>query len=128
MFKIICFVVKFPYVATHKKHTCYITKWFIRWSILQKIVSDIGNGKIECYENTQLIELRENFCSIVDSKNALIESVFPNIRDNYSNHQWLFERAILAAKNVHVDEINFTKQETLLGKFISFKSIDTVTD
>jgi len=47
---------------------------------------DIGNVKIEFYENKQLIKLPENFRDIVDSSNALIESIFPYIRDNYSNH------------------------------------------
>jgi len=71
--------------------------------------------------------LPEKFCDVFDSKNALIESVFPKTRVNYSNHQWLCERVILAAKNFYVDEINFTTQETLPGELISFKSIDTVT-
>lgn len=96
--------------------------------VFSKQLLDIGNGKIGFHENTQLIKLPENFCNIVDSKNALIESVFPNIRDNYRNYQWLSERAILAAKNVDVDEINFKIQETLPGELISFKSIDTVVD
>jgi len=35
---------------------------------------------------------------------------------------------ISATKNVHVDEINFTIQETLPVELILFKSIDTMTD
>jgi len=72
---------------------------------------DIGDEKMECHENTQLIKLPENFCNIVDLKNSLIASVFPNICDNYNNHQWIGERVIFIAKNVHVDEINFTIQK-----------------
>jgi len=49
---------------------------------------------MECHENTQLVKLSDDFCNIVDSENALIESIFPNIRDSYSDHQWLRERAI----------------------------------
>jgi len=88
---------------------------------------DIGNEKNESFENSQFIKLPKNFCNIVNS-NALIESVFLNIRDNYSSHQWFCERAILAAKNVYIDEINFTIQEKLAGELISFKSINTVTN
>jgi len=96
--------------------------------IFFKQLLDIGDGKMECHENTQLNKLPHKFCNIVDSKNVLIEIVFPNICDNYSKHQWLGERAIFAAKNIHVDEINFTIQETLSGELILFKSIDTVTN
>ena len=31
-------------------------------------------------------------------KDALIESIFPDLQANYTNHAWLWERAILAAK------------------------------
>jgi hypothetical protein len=32
--------------------------------------------------------------------------IFPNIHTNYKNHDWLSERAILAAKNKDVYELN----------------------
>ncbi|GFW87942.1 ATP-dependent DNA helicase [Trichonephila clavipes] len=48
--------------------------------------------------------------------------------NNYLNHEWLSQRAILAAKNVDVDEINFQIQQLLPGDLMSFKSIDTVVD
>ena len=41
------------------------------------------------------------------------------------NHNWLNDRAILAAKNVDVDEINFQIQQLLPGDLMFFKSIDT---
>ncbi|CAB3250344.1 unnamed protein product [Arctia plantaginis] len=54
-----------------------------------------------------------------------LPSTFPDIQNNYLNHEWLSQRAILAAKNVDVDEINF---QLLPGDLMSFKSIDTVVD
>ncbi|GFU36308.1 ATP-dependent DNA helicase [Trichonephila clavipes] len=42
--------------------------------------------------------------------------------------RWNRQRAILAAKNVDVDEINFQIQQLLPGDLMSFKSIDTVVD
>jgi len=54
----------------------------------------------------------EHFCTIEDSKIAIIESLYPNIH-NYSNHQWLCEQAILAAKIVRVDKINFTIHKSI---------------
>jgi len=55
--------------------------------VFSKHFLDIGIGKIKCHENTQSIKLPEILCNTVDSKNALVESVFPNICDNYSNQQ-----------------------------------------
>ncbi|GFT39632.1 ATP-dependent DNA helicase [Trichonephila clavipes] len=88
----------------------------------------IGNGKIELQLNTQCIKLPDNFCTVVQDKNELIQSIFPDIQNNYLNHEWLSQRAILAAKNVDVDEINFQIQQLLPGDLMSFKSIDTVVD
>ncbi|XP_060846119.1 uncharacterized protein LOC132925767 [Rhopalosiphum padi] len=58
----------------------------------------------------------------------LIESVFPDILNYYLDHNWLCNRAILAARNVDVNEINFHIQQILPGDLMSFKSIDTVID
>lgn len=58
----------------------------------------------------------------------MIQSIFTDIENNYLNHEWLSQRAILAAKNVDVDEINFQIQQLLPGDLMSFKSIDTVVD
>jgi PIF1 helicase. len=50
--------------------------------------------------------------------------VFPNIFDNNKNHKWLSERAILAAKNKDVDDLNFVILNQIIGTLHSFKSID----
>ena len=89
---------------------------------------NIGNGKILLHGNTQCIKLPDNFCNMVATKDALVESIFPDLSANYINHAWLCERAILAAKNVDVDAINLKIQQSLPGNEISFKSIDTVVD
>ncbi|GFW59073.1 ATP-dependent DNA helicase [Trichonephila clavipes] len=54
--------------------------------------------------------------------------VIPHLRHNYTDHAWLREQAILAAKNLDVDAINFKIQQSLPGNEITFKSIDTVVD
>lgn len=89
---------------------------------------NIGNGTIPLHGDTQCIKLPDNFCNMVNTKDALIESIFPDLQANYINHAWLRERAILAAKNIDVDAINFKIQQSLPGNEILFKSIDTVTD
>ncbi|GFS53811.1 ATP-dependent DNA helicase [Trichonephila clavipes] len=89
---------------------------------------DIGNGRIQLYEDTQYIQFPENFCNIVATKDELIKNIFPDLRHNYTDHAWLRERAILAAKNLDVYAINFKIQQSLPGNEITFKSIDTVVD
>ncbi|XP_071035290.1 uncharacterized protein [Parasteatoda tepidariorum] len=89
---------------------------------------NIGNGKIQLYEDTQYIRLPQNFCNTVPSKEELIKSIFPDLPHDYINNAWLRERAILAAKNLDVDAINFKVQQSLPGSEITFKSIDTVVD
>ncbi|XP_034030840.1 uncharacterized protein LOC117514441, partial [Thalassophryne amazonica] len=60
----------------------------------------------------------------------LVAKVFPNLHRNYQNHNWLSERAILAPKNVAVDDINAKLLAQLPGQASSYKymSIDTVPD
>ncbi|GBP63212.1 hypothetical protein EVAR_89479_1 [Eumeta japonica] len=45
---------------------------------------------------------------------------------NYRNHDWLRERAILAPKNIHINVINFQIQAKLPGVVTTYKSIDSV--
>lgn len=92
-----------------------------------KQLLDIGNGKHPIDNATGLITLPNDFCTISQTKEELIESVFPDIVRNYRNHNWLRERAILAPKNVHVNDINFLIQEKLPGAVTSYKSIDSVS-
>jgi hypothetical protein len=48
-------------------------------------------------------------------QDALIEQIFPDVHTQYINHEWLAERAILAAKNVDVDDLNLKIQQLLPG-------------
>ncbi|CAG9837643.1 unnamed protein product [Diabrotica balteata] len=50
------------------------------------------------------------------------------IAQNYRNHDWLSERAILAAKNIDVNELNFKIQEQITGELRIYKSIDSATN
>ncbi|XP_057664478.1 uncharacterized protein LOC130898898 [Diorhabda carinulata] len=93
-----------------------------------KQLLDLGNGDIEFHKDTQHITLPDNFCTVVETKNELIESVFPEIPNNYLNNDWLSNRAILAAKNVGIDLINYQIQQLLPGDLMSFKSIDATVE
>ena len=78
--------------------------------------------------DTQDIELSQELCIEVATKEDLIRRVFPQIEMNYTNHSWLNERAILAPKNSDVNIINQIIQEKIPGNTSSYKSIDTVVD
>ncbi|XP_039967865.1 ATP-dependent DNA helicase pif1-like [Bactrocera tryoni] len=88
-----------------------------------KQLLDIGNGKIQ--STNGFITLPNNCCTIVESHDELIDRVFPNIVGNIMNHTWLRERAILAPKNVNVNDINFEIQEKLPGVVTLYKSFDS---
>jgi hypothetical protein len=92
-----------------------------------KQLFDIGDGKV-ITDETGSIQLPTDFCTIIDSQDILIDQIFPNVHRQYTNHQWLAERAILAAKNVDVNELNLKIQNFLSRDLVSYKSIDTVYD
>ncbi|GBP40855.1 ATP-dependent DNA helicase pif1 [Eumeta japonica] len=90
-----------------------------------KQLLEIGDGKIQIDSTNGLITVPNNFCTIAQSIDELIEYVFPNILQNYRNHDWLRERAILAPKNIHINAINFQFQAKLPGVVTTYKSIDS---
>jgi hypothetical protein len=65
---------------------------------------------------------------LISAQDALIDQIFPNVHRQYTNPEWLAERAILVAKNVDVNELNFKIQYLLLRDLVSYKSIATVCD
>ncbi|GFY31477.1 ATP-dependent DNA helicase [Trichonephila clavipes] len=81
---------------------------------------------MEIDESTQYITLPANFCKIRESIDELMQKVFPKHCTKLQNHQWLSTRAILAAKNIDVNTINFTIQNGIPSETTTYKSIDTV--
>ena len=96
--------------------------------VFSNTLLDIGNGKIHVDSSTGLISFPQFFCQFTTSKEELISKVFPNISVNYKNHDWLRQRAILAAKNKDVDDLNLKLQSQIDGQMHSFKSIDSIMD
>ncbi|XP_067945194.1 ATP-dependent DNA helicase pif1-like [Watersipora subatra] len=87
---------------------------------------NIGDGKLPV--NNGLTSLPENCGFVVDSENNLLQKVYPNIHENYLQHQWLKERVILAPKNDTVDHINQLLLEKIPGTTTSLLSIDCVVE
>lgn len=69
-----------------------------------------------------------NFCNVVTSKEESVEKVFPNIQTNDKNHDWLRERAILAAKNKDVYGLKNIIQSNIQSEAVTYKSVDTVVE
>ncbi|XP_047514655.1 ATP-dependent DNA helicase PIF1-like [Pieris napi] len=91
-----------------------------------KILLQIGEGTYPTDQTTGLIELNSDFCNIVTTEDELIDKIYPNIIQNYTNAEWLFQRAILATKNNIVDDINFNILKKIPGEEKIYKSIDTM--
>ena len=95
--------------------------------VFSKQLLSIGKGEMELHLNTKYIKLPGNFWTAVETKSEVFECL-PDILNNYLDHNWLCNHAILAARNVDFDEINFQIQQLLHGDFMSFKSIGTIVD
>jgi ATP-dependent DNA helicase PIF1 len=92
-----------------------------------KQLLNIDDGKVTTDE-TECIQLPTDFSTIIDSQDTLTVQFFPNIHRQYTNYEWLTKRAILAAKNVDINELNLNMKYLLPGDSVSYKSIDTVCD
>lgn len=65
----------------------------------------LGNGTIPVDLQSGEIEFSSDICHLVSSAEELIERVYPNLVENYRVHSWIIERAILAPKNITVNDI-----------------------
>ena len=68
---------------------------------------------------TGCIKLPTDFNTIIHSQADLIDQIFLDVRRRYTNYEWLSERAILAEKNVDVNELNLKIQHLLEGDLVS---------
>ncbi|XP_061398409.1 uncharacterized protein LOC133334127 [Musca vetustissima] len=93
-----------------------------------KQLLDLGNGKVPVNPATNCITFPPDFCKMTQSIEDLIISIFPNIDRNFTNTQWLCERALLAAKNVDVNYINNIILNRIGGSIKTYNSIDTVME
>ena len=84
-----------------------------------KVLLQIGEGTISA---TGTVEVPDQV--YVKTKQELFDFIYPNIAENYSVDGWLKKRAILAPKNVIVDELN----ETLLAKIPGEEKVYTSLD
>jgi len=94
----------------------------IKKSCVQKILKTIVRYWRWERDETGCIKLPNDFCTIIYSQDALIDQICPSVHRQYTNHEWLAERAILVAKNVEVNELNLKIQNLLPENLVSYKS------
>ncbi|XP_071033087.1 uncharacterized protein [Parasteatoda tepidariorum] len=90
-----------------------------------KQLLDIGNGKVT-KDETGCMKFPGDFSTITNSQDDLINLIFPDAHTQYIRHESLRERAILAGKNVNVNELNLKIQQLLPGNLMTYKSVDAV--
>jgi ATP-dependent DNA helicase PIF1 len=88
----------------------------------------LGNGKTPVDSETGLIDLPASLCQLSQTESELRNRVFPNIVQQYKNHGWLCERAILAPRNDIVNVINNNIQALIPGGKQVYQSIDTMVE
>ena len=88
-----------------------------------EILEDIGNGEFGRYTNG-VVGFPPNVC--VKDEKELIEATFPHLVENYRNPEWLSERAILAPKNVDVENLNKQLLENMPGAAKIYRSFNKV--
>lgn len=90
-----------------------------------KKLLEIGEGRIET-DQKGMVLFTNQFCHVVDSEEALIAQVFPNLQQNIQNENWLCERTILAPRNETVAKINKKILDEIISDTSTYYSIDTV--
>lgn len=73
--------------------------------IFCKQLIDLGSSEIPVNNSTGCITFPVDFCQFTETTTELIQKVFPNVCQNYKDHFWVSERAIIATKNTDVNYI-----------------------
>jgi len=94
-------------------------RWYEKWLL------DLGEGKLPTLGHN-IVQIPRSMC--VDSKEDVINQVFDNFENNIGDPEYFQSRAIVAATNEVVNEVNDMLTELLPGEVKTFKSIDTVGD
>ncbi|KAJ8715521.1 hypothetical protein PYW07_010003 [Mythimna separata] len=79
-------------------------------------------------DSESMITLSSELCQILDSTYNLKNSVYPDLRANIENREWLCERVILAPTNEIVGRINDQIMSDVEGDVIEYLSVENVVD
>ena len=100
-------------------------------------LSDVGGGRCgegvrSCdgsrHDAAKLMRLPDDIVFEGQELGDFVDAIYPDIASNFRDPEWLTQRAILAPKNEHVDEINREVLSRLPGDELTFISADETTD
>jgi hypothetical protein len=94
-------------------------RWYEQWLL------DLGEGKLPTY-GQNIVAIPHEMC--MDRKEDVICAVYDDFENNIGDPEYFQSRAIVAATNEIVNEVNDMLTELLPGEVTTFKSIDTVGD
>lgn len=112
----------------HLKQNMRVKQAHIRANEFTDYLLKIGNGTANSNFNNETIELKQHFGNLHTTQEELLQSVYPNLNINISNHQWISERAILAITNEIVDNINLKIMQTVNGEMKTYYAIDSIAN
>lgn len=117
------------YVQTyHLRQNMRVKQGYTTTKAFTDYLLKIGNGTANSKFNHEMIELNQNFGKLHSNQEDLIQSVYPNLNANISNHQWISERAILAITNEIVDNINYKIMANVNAEMRTYYAIDSVSN
>ena len=88
----------------------------------------LGNGNIPYLSDDGEINIPPDFGECVPNLAALKSEVYPDLRNNITDFQWMRDRAILAPKNTVVDTLNASLLNEMSGEGRVYLSFDTALD
>jgi ATP-dependent DNA helicase PIF1 len=91
----------------------------------------VGNGDEESFEGNFFRipdDMAIPYTNKNDSKDALIDTIFPSLQTNGTDSNYIISRAILSTKNEHVDGINDQLIERFCGDEKVYYSFDVAED
>jgi hypothetical protein len=93
-------------------------------------ILNIGDGKTSSNDGDELIKIPEDLLLEKgdNCRETIINSIYPDLLNNYKERSFLQERAILCARNETVQEINDYIMTKLSGEEITYKSCDSVCE
>ena len=99
-------------------------------SSFSDLLMTLGDGSMKENDDIgeHMVKLPEEFFIDTNRGDHLVDSIFPNFKDNYDNIAWVKSRAILCPTNEECRYINSLLLDQLPGSVFTYKSCDAVNE